>query len=324
MNFSVVIPLYNKARFVESAVRSVLDQTLAPLEVIVVDDGSTDDGAERVAAIARADARVRLIRQRNAGVSAARNHGIEEARGDWVGMLDADDAWHPEFLAALSRAHQSCPEADMLGTRFHTVVEHTGRPFEPWPVPEAFCETELIDDLRMRWMKNTPLCSSSVAIRTERLRAMPERFIEGEAWGEDLDMWFRVADQTPVAVVNAPYAMIRGHVPGSLTRRTLQRSLPPFLVRMRQQALDGTLPQRSRASALWFVGQLQITMAREALSENERMEALRWLLHARGAMRTRRWLVTMFMALFMPVGLAERWQRWRVRSADSFAQEPVQ
>lgn len=324
MIFSVVIPLYNKARFVESTVRSVLDQTHAPLEVIVVDDGSTDDGADRVAAIARSEPRVRLIRQPNGGVSTARNRGIDEARGEWIAFLDADDAWHPEFLAALVRAHQSCPEADMLGTRFHTVVEHTGRPFDPWAVPEAFCETELIEDLRLRWMKNTPLCSSSVAIRAERLRAMPQRFIDGEAWGEDLDMWFRVGDQAPVAIVNAPYAMIRGEVPGSLTRRTLQRHLPPFLVRMRQQALDGTLPARARASALWFVAQLQITMAREALSENERMEALRWLLHARGAMLTRRWLFTMFMTLFMPVGLAERWQRWRVRSADSFAQEPVQ
>ncbi|TFZ00004.1 glycosyltransferase family 2 protein [Ramlibacter rhizophilus] len=322
MKFSVVIPLYNKGRFIESAVQSVLEQTLAPLEVIVVDDGSTDDGAARVAALA--DPRVRLIRQPNAGVSAARNRGIAAAQGDWVALLDGDDAWHPEFLAALARAHRACPEAQMLGTRFHTVVEHTGRPFEPWPVPEAFCETELIDDLRLRWMKNTPLCSSSVAIRTELLRSMPERFIEGEAWGEDLDLWFRVSDLAPVAVVNAPYATIRGEVPGSLTRRDLARELPPFLVRMRQHAMDGTIPARYRQSALWFVAQLQVTMARAALAENERLESLRFLLRARGSMLSRRWMMTMFMTLFVPVGLADRWQRWRVRSADAFAQEPVQ
>jgi len=322
MKFSVVIPLYNKARFVESAVQSVLAQTLAPLEVIVVDDGSTDGSAERVAAIA--DPRVRLVRQPNGGVSSARNRGIDEAQGDWVAFLDADDAWHPEFLAALARAHRACPEADMLGSRFHTVVEHSGRPFEPWPVPEAFCETELIEDLRQRWMKNTPLCSSSVAVRVQRLREMPQRFIEGEAWGEDLDMWFRVADRTPVAVVNAPYAMIRGEVPGSLTRRTRARHLPPFLVRMRQDALDGTVPPKFRRSALWFVAQLQITLAREALADNKRFEALWWLSQARNAMFSRRWMLTLAMSLLMPVGLADRWQRWRVRSADSFAQEPVQ
>lgn len=322
MKFSVVIPLYNKARFVESAVQSVLAQTLPPLEVIVVDDGSTDGSAERVAAIT--DPRVRLIRKANGGVSSARNRGIDEAQGEWVAFLDADDAWHPEFLAALSRAHRACPEADMLGSRFHTVVEHSGRPFEPWPVPEAFCETELIEDLRQRWMKNTPLCSSSVAVRTQRLREMPQRFIEGEAWGEDLDMWFRVADRTPVAVVNAPYSMIRGEVPGSLTRRTRSRHLPPFLVRMRQEALDGTVPPKYRRSALWFVSQLQITLAREALADAKRFEALWWLSQARNAMFSRRWMLTLAMSLFMPVGLADRWQRWRVRSADSFAQEPVQ
>ncbi|MEJ7931943.1 glycosyltransferase family A protein [Ramlibacter sp. AN1015] len=322
MNFSVVIPLYNKARFVECAVASVLAQTLAPLEVLVVDDGSTDGGGDRVAAID--DPRVRLIRQANAGVSAARNRGIEAAQGDWVAFLDADDAWHPEFLAVLARAHRDCPEAGMLATRFRTVVEPTGRAFEPWAVPESFCETELIEDLRLRWMKNTPLCSSTVAVRTSCLRAMPERFIEGDSWGEDLDMWFRVADRAPVAVVNAPYASIRGEVPNSLSRTPRKRHLPPFLVRMRAQARDGTLPPRSRRSALWFVDQLQVTIAREALSENRRAEALWWLMQARGGALSRRWLVTALMALFMPVGLADRWQRWRVRSADTFAQEPVQ
>ncbi len=321
MNFSVVIPLFNKARFVESALASVLAQTLAPLEVLVIDDGSTDDGAERAERIG--DPRVRVVRQPNAGVSAARNRGIALARGAWVAFLDADDAWHPEFLAALARAHTACPEADMLGTRLHESEEPTGRPFEPWPVPEAFCETELVDDLRLRWMKNRPLCSSSVAIRMDRLRAMDQWFYEGEAWGEDLDMWFRVADHAPVAIVNAPYCKVRIDLPGSLSQRTGKRQLPPFLVRMRQQALDGTIRARHRASALWFVSQSQVSLAREALAQGKRVEALWWLIQGRQCWLDRRWLMTLLMALLVPVGLADRWQRWRVRNAENFAQESI-
>ncbi|MBL0421012.1 glycosyltransferase family 2 protein [Ramlibacter sp. AW1] len=322
MLFSVVIPLYNKARFIETTIGSVLAQTLPPLEVIVVDDGSTDAGPALVEALS--DPRVKLLRQPNGGVSAARNRGIDAARGDWVAFLDADDAWHPEFLAALARAHRTCPEAGVLGSRVRYVYENRGEPFEPWAVPEAFCEIELIDDLRRRWMKNLPLCSSSVAVRTQLLRSMQTRFVQGEAWGEDLDMWFRLSDLTGVAVVNAPYVTVRHEVPGSLTRRVREPRNPPFLLRMKRDALDGTIPARYRRSALWFVAQLQVTMAREALSENKRLEALWYLMQARRFMFTRRWLLTFGMALFMPVGVAERWQRWRVRSADDYAQEPAQ
>lgn len=322
MRFSVVIPLYNKARFIEAAVRSALEQSLPALEVIVVDDGSTDGSAAALAGIA--DPRLRLVRQANAGVSAARNRGIDLARGDWICFLDADDVYHPDFLAALARAHEACPEADVLGTRFRTVADTSGEPLEPWPVPESFCEVELIDDLRLRWMRQTTLCSSSVAVRAARLAAMQPRFVEGECCGEDLDMWFRLADQTPLAVVNAPYATVRDEVPDSLSKRRRPNRLPPFLVRMRQQALDGTIPERHRRSALWFVAQQQLSLAREALSAGERVTALGWLVQARHAVFSKRWLSTAVMVLCLPVGLADRWNRWRLRSAEVFSQESIQ
>ncbi|MEY4653466.1 MAG: hypothetical protein RI884_2047 [Pseudomonadota bacterium] len=318
LRFSVVIPLYNKARFIAATVASALEQTLPPLEVIVIDDGSSDGSLKSLSGLH--DQRLRLVRQSNAGVSAARNRGIDLANGDWVALLDADDAYHPQFLQALARAHTLCPEADMLGTRFRIARELTGRSFEPWPVPQNFCEVELIEDLRLRWMKNAPLCSSSVAIRATRLRAMQPRFIEGESWGEDLDMWFRIADQTPVALVNAPYATVRCDVPDSLTSN-YRNCFAPYLARMQAQALDGTVPSHHRHSALWFVAQQQVTLARESLAAGERAQALSWLMQARRGASSRRWQLTLAMALFMPVQLADRWQRWRLRSAEAFSQE---
>lgn len=97
---SVVIPLYNKGKYIERALSSVLAQTFSPLEIIVVDDGSTDDGPEKVEKLALANSIITLIRQENRGPGAARNVGLALAKGEYVSFLDADDEWLPSFLEA--------------------------------------------------------------------------------------------------------------------------------------------------------------------------------------------------------------------------------
>lgn len=106
-SFSVVVPTYNRAGLLGEAVRSVLAQSNPPLEVLVVDDGSTDETPQ---VASRFPEPVRYLRQENAGVSAARNRGIEEARGDVVAFLDSDDVWQPEKLAVHEAVHGRWPE----------------------------------------------------------------------------------------------------------------------------------------------------------------------------------------------------------------------
>jgi len=89
--FSVVIPLYNKERSVKNTIESVLNQTFQDFEVIVVNDGSTDNSLEVVKSFN--DERIRIINQKNSGVSSARNRGIKEAKYEWIAFLDADDLW---------------------------------------------------------------------------------------------------------------------------------------------------------------------------------------------------------------------------------------
>ncbi len=106
---SVVIPLYNKAAYITRALDSVLSQTYEDWEVVVIDDGSEDQGPELVARCG--DSRVRMIRQENQGPGAARNHGLAESAGSYVAFLDADDEWLPGFLAesvATLAAHSDC------------------------------------------------------------------------------------------------------------------------------------------------------------------------------------------------------------------------
>ena len=138
--FSVIIPLYDKEAEVAATLRSALEQSLRPLEVIVVDDGSTDRSAEIVAAFR--SPLVRLIRQPNAGVSAARNRAIAEARGEYVALLDADDRWRPGFLAEIASMIERWPDCGLYATAFDIVSDEglvPGRtPRERGPVDDFF------------------------------------------------------------------------------------------------------------------------------------------------------------------------------------------
>src|SRR5690348_13396065 len=104
---SVVIPSYNSAQYVGAAIESVLVQTVPDVEILVVDDGSKDATRE---VVARYGDRARYLYQENAGVAVARNHGIRESSGEWIGFLDADDTWLPQKLERQLAALAAAPE----------------------------------------------------------------------------------------------------------------------------------------------------------------------------------------------------------------------
>lgn len=112
---SVVIPLYNKAHTIVNTLTTVINQTYKDFEVIIVNDGSTDNGVDVIKSNFN-DPRIRIINQENAGVSAARNRGVKEAKGDWIAFLDGDDEWHPEYLAIIQQAILEYPDAGMICT----------------------------------------------------------------------------------------------------------------------------------------------------------------------------------------------------------------
>jgi len=118
---SVVIPTHNRAYCVFRAIDSVREQTHKNWEVVLVDDGSTDDTAQVISARYGNDPRVRYLYQTNAGVSAARNAGIRESRGDYVALLDSDDVWKPWKLALQLACFRSFPDVGMVWTNFEAV-----------------------------------------------------------------------------------------------------------------------------------------------------------------------------------------------------------
>lgn len=97
---TVVIPLYNKAHTIKDTLNTVLNQTYSEYEIIIVNDGSTDNGVQIIKDNFN-DKRIRIINQKNFGVSVARNRGIKEAKYNYIALLDADDNWHPDYLSII-------------------------------------------------------------------------------------------------------------------------------------------------------------------------------------------------------------------------------
>jgi glycosyltransferase involved in cell wall biosynthesis len=191
MRVSVIIPTYNSAPLVVEAVESVLAQTRPAAEVIVVDDGSTDDTADR---LARYGERVRYICQANARVAAARNTGLRAATGEVIAFLDADDAWHPRKLEQQVAALEANPELGLLATG---VFAWPG----DWPdicdgaAPASIRRCQLRDLLPVN-----PLTTSSVVVRRVVLDRAGE--FDTELFGpEDYDLWLRCSRLAGVGIL---------------------------------------------------------------------------------------------------------------------------
>ena len=120
--FSVVIPLYNKANYIQSCLESVLKQTHKEFEVILVNDGSTD-GSEAVVERFQ-DSRIRLVHQENKGASAARNKGVSLAKHEWIALIDADDYWYPNHLEELQNTIEQFPKADVVCNNYEILLDN--------------------------------------------------------------------------------------------------------------------------------------------------------------------------------------------------------
>lgn len=202
---SIVIPLYNKERSIAKTLECVLSQTWQDFEVVVVDDGSTDRSAEVVKRCT--DPRIRLISQKNAGVSAARNRGIAEARGEWVALLDADDEWEPDYLAtqvALSAAH---PDCDVCATSY-AMVSGDGRRQEAIlrKLPFEGDNGVLTNYFEVASCSHPPICSISIMARKSAFETVGG-FPLGVKSGEDLLTWARLAARFRIAYDCRPKAI---------------------------------------------------------------------------------------------------------------------
>lgn len=204
MRFSVVIPLYNKAPYVVKAIQSVLAQTFTDFELVIIDDGSRDGSAEIAAHLIEGRDHCRLINQENAGVSVARNHGVEVSKGEYLCFLDADDWWEPTFLEEISKLIEEFPDAGIYGTNY-TIVNETKRKTRVAKigVEEDFVKGYINYCQAYAKTLYMPLWTGAVCIPRPVLDAMGG-FPKGVKLGEDFLLWIHIALQYKVALLNRP------------------------------------------------------------------------------------------------------------------------
>jgi glycosyltransferase involved in cell wall biosynthesis len=201
---SVVIPLYNKEKEVINAIDSVFQQTILPKEIIVVDDGSTDNGPDLV--LGRYGAKVLLIRQTNKGVSVARNTGIHKASSPFICLLDADDHWLPNHLEEIANLIRNFPSAVFYSVG-HYYIDEQGKQFpSAMSLPSDFFG--IVNSFAKTYSKSYGLInSSSVCVRKEFFEK-GIHFPEGEFRGEDIGTWLKMGMQGPLAFSSKPLVQI--------------------------------------------------------------------------------------------------------------------
>ncbi|WP_202079444.1 glycosyltransferase family 2 protein [Caldalkalibacillus salinus] len=186
--FSVVIPLYNKRNYIKATVLSVLEQTFSDFEVIVVDDESNDGSLDQIKDIK--DKRLKITEQKNAGVSVARNTGIDMAVGEYIAFLDADDYWHTYYLDTINQLISKYPESDIFVTAYRIILGPKKVNFS------SAVEEEYDGVLLSYWetLKNKYefVWTSATTIRKQAI-VNAGYFTPNELIGQDLDLFARVA-----------------------------------------------------------------------------------------------------------------------------------
>lgn len=213
--FSVVIPLYNKANQVRKTLHSVLNQTFTDYEIVIVDDGSTDGSQDVVKNwIGEKKSQdillptIRLVTQQNAGVSAARNHGIAESEGKYIALLDADDEWKPEYLTTQADLIKRYPQCEVFATNYEFrnekgEISHTIFSKLKFEEEDGILENYF----EVASYSHPPLWTSAVVVSKEAFEIIGG-FPLGCTSGEDLLTWAKLACLTKIAFtkkINAVY-----------------------------------------------------------------------------------------------------------------------
>ena len=201
---SVIMPAYNAAAFIGEAIESVLNQTFPDWELIVIDDGSSDDTVDIVEAYISKDSRVRLIRNEHGGISKARNAGIQAARYPWIAILDSDDIAVPERLEKLVAAAEADPEVIIWGCDLHQINSNNEVIGTIQTGPTSKEEFFALDRTKTHIAIQNAMFRRDIALRVGG-------YNEQMVAGVESELWDRMTEYGPAVVIPEPLVRYRYH-----------------------------------------------------------------------------------------------------------------
>ena len=222
---SVVIPLYNKAKFICETLDSVLQQDYSNLEILVVNDASTDDSLEVIKTYS--DSRIKIINNKtNQGLSESRNIGIKNSKGELIALLDADDTWAINYLSIINELFQKFPNQVIYGTDFLEIFSKKGAFRTQKNINETDDNTfVLVKDFFEASKSQAILCPSSMVINKEI--ASDKMFNKAITYAEDVDFYIRYFTSNSLAYFNKPLVYKKANISNQITRLSIStRQLP--------------------------------------------------------------------------------------------------
>ena len=253
---SVVIPSYNSRHFVAEAIDSIRIQAIEDLEIIIIDDGSSDDSAEFIRQYAP---EALLIQQPNAGPAAARNHGIREAQGRYIAFLDADDVWLAGKLAAQLRVMQADASIDICYGQFSPWYPNADGEFtarndvQPVAIDQPGSADYL---LQMALLFDAIVWTPTVLARADSMQQLLA-FNQDLDVGEDYDLWLRLSLQARFVCLPVAVALYRDN-PASITKKIPRKNFEKLVV---EQGIDRLKQQAPRGLAKYLEPALQARLA---------------------------------------------------------------
>lgn len=193
--FSIVIPVYNKEKFVAKTIKSVLEQTFTDYEIIIVNDGSNDQSEAQILALK--NNRIQYYSKINEGVALARNFGIEKATSDYICFLDADDFWYPNFLETMQRFTSELPEQKVFAAAIEIETKNNTIPAH-YSIPKK-SDFEIVNFFDAS-QKECVLWTSSVCIHKSVFDQVGT-FDPKIKYGEDTEMWIRIGLEFPMVFI---------------------------------------------------------------------------------------------------------------------------